>query len=147
MWLCSLRSVEVELATLKTELPTLRAENDELRKVWLQRFSVYPCQASCLWLNVDTELCDIIILLQFYDYSTYVPSVLWRCWLGGRKGIRPIKDFGGCGCGGAVSPVGVAPTWIVGASASIIFPCCIKIQKNWCFSGSGLPGLSRNKGR
>ena len=21
-----------------------------------------------------------------------VPSVLWRCWLGGRKGIRPIKN-------------------------------------------------------
>jgi len=53
-----------------------------------------------------------------------------RCWLGGRKGIRPVKNFGGCGCGGAVSPVGVAPTRIVGASASIIFPCSIKIQKN-----------------
>jgi len=22
----------------------------------------------------------------------YVPSVLWRCWLGGRKGIRPVKN-------------------------------------------------------
>ena len=22
-----------------------------------------------------------------------VPSVLWRCWLGGRKGIRPIKNW------------------------------------------------------
>ena len=21
----------------------------------------------------------------------FVPSVLWRCWLGGRKGIRPVK--------------------------------------------------------
>ena len=21
----------------------------------------------------------------------YTPSVLWRCWLGGRKGIRPVK--------------------------------------------------------
>ena len=21
-----------------------------------------------------------------------VPSVLWRCWLGGRKGIRPVKN-------------------------------------------------------
>ena len=24
-----------------------------------------------------------------------VPSVLWRCWLGGRKGIRPVKTSGG----------------------------------------------------
>ena len=23
--------------------------------------------------------------------SEIVPSVLWRCWLGGRKGIRPVK--------------------------------------------------------
>jgi len=21
------------------------------------------------------------------------PSVLWRCWLGGRKGIRPVKNW------------------------------------------------------
>jgi len=26
-----------------------------------------------------------------FDYWLLVPSVLWRCWLGGRKGIRPIK--------------------------------------------------------
>jgi len=22
-----------------------------------------------------------------------LPSVLWRCWLGGRKGIRPAKNW------------------------------------------------------
>jgi len=49
--------------------------------------------------------------------------------LGGRKGIRPVKNLGGCGGGGDVSPVGVAPTRTVGTSASIIFPCSIKIQK------------------
>jgi len=34
-----------------------------------------------------------------------MPSVLWRCWLGGRKGIRPVKNLGGgrhlSGWGGA----------------------------------------------
>jgi len=24
-----------------------------------------------------------------------VPSVLWRCWLGSRKGIRPVKKLSG----------------------------------------------------
>ena len=24
-------------------------------------------------------------------YTQYTPSVLRRCWLGGRKGIRPVK--------------------------------------------------------
>ena len=26
---------------------------------------------------------------------TFSPSVLWRCWLGGRKGIRPVKHLSG----------------------------------------------------
>ena len=25
----------------------------------------------------------------------WVPSVLWRCWVGGRKGIRPVKKLSG----------------------------------------------------
>jgi len=25
----------------------------------------------------------------------FVPSVLWHCWLGGRKGIRPVKNLSG----------------------------------------------------
>ena len=28
------------------------------------------------------------------DFSV-VPSVLWRCWLGGRKGIQPVKNLSG----------------------------------------------------
>jgi len=28
---------------------------------------------------------------QCYVPSVLVPSVLWHCWLGGRKGIRPVK--------------------------------------------------------
>jgi len=27
-------------------------------------------------------------------YHTTLPSVLWHCWLGGRKGIRPVKNMG-----------------------------------------------------
>jgi len=46
--------------------------------------------------------------------------------LGGRKGIRPVKTWGGYGGGVAVSSVGVAPTWTVGASASIFLLCCTK---------------------
>ena len=26
-------------------------------------------------------------------YVAYLPSVLWRCWLGSRKGIRPVKNW------------------------------------------------------
>ena len=35
-------------------------------------------------------------VVTFLEYSE-LPSVLWRCWLGGRKGIRPVKNWAvGC---------------------------------------------------
>ena len=36
-------------------------------------------------------------------------------WLGGRKGIRPVKNLGGCGDGSPLVSVGVAPIGTVGA--------------------------------
>ena len=30
-----------------------------------------------------------------YMFLIFVPSVLWRCWLGGRKGIRAVKKLSG----------------------------------------------------
>jgi len=29
-------------------------------------------------------------MIQYIVYEI-IPSVLWHCWLGGRKGIRPVK--------------------------------------------------------
>ena len=29
--------------------------------------------------------------------AVLLPSVLWRCWLGGRKGILPVKNWWGAG--------------------------------------------------
>ena len=31
--------------------------------------------------------------LPVHFHEILVPSVLWRCWLGGRKGIRPVKNW------------------------------------------------------
>jgi len=61
--------------------------------------------------------------------NLFIPSVLWRCWLGGRKDIRPVKNIEGFGCGGVVSPDGVAPTRTAGASASIITPAPQKSRR------------------
>jgi len=49
--------------------------------------------------------------------------------LGSRKGIRPVKTWGGYGGGVAVSSVGVVPTWTVGASASTFFLCSTKSRR------------------
>jgi len=42
------------------------------------------------------------------------------------KGIWWGGDDGG---GSLISPDGVAPSWNIGVSASVIFPCTINVQK------------------
>jgi len=39
---------------------------------------------SCPW-----EMCELIVHNCWY----WFPSVLWRCWLADRKGIRPVKNW------------------------------------------------------
>jgi len=76
-------------------------------------------------------------------YLAWVPSVLWRCWLGGRKGIRPVKKYGGWWRWALVSPDGVAPSRMIGVSASVNLPLHHKVQK--FSSGTDSPGWSRKK--
>jgi len=43
-------------------------------------------------------LLGYFVVTSDYDFSfmscmEVQPSVLWRCWLGGRKGIRPVKNW------------------------------------------------------
>ena len=40
--------------------------------------------------KMSNQITFIMILQCFV-----LPSVLWRCWLGGRKGIRPVKKLSG----------------------------------------------------
>jgi len=74
--------------------------------------------------------------------SPYLPSVLWHCWLGGRKGIRPVKN-GGWWWWTLVSLDGVAPSRMVGVSASVNLPLHHEVQK--FSSGTGSPGWSQKK--
>ena len=41
------------------------------------------------------QFLQSIFLFLFVFYKSIIPSVLWRCWLGGRKGIRPVKKLSG----------------------------------------------------
>ena len=52
----------------------------------------------------------------FTTVTDFRPSVLWRCWLGGRKGIRPVKN------------------WVVGllAWSSVWSEVQTCIQPGWC---------------
>jgi len=66
-----------------------------------------------------------------------LPSVLWHCWLGGMKSIRPVKN-GGWWRWALVSPDAVAPSRMVGVSASVNLPLHHKVQT--FSSGTGSPG-------
>jgi len=65
---------------------------------WSVQLSVIEkCRTDSILTHTHTHLehnycillLRIIILLLLHN----VPSVLWRCWLGGRKGIRPVKNW------------------------------------------------------
>ena len=56
------------------------------------------------WCGRNINCCEGVINLSltnqhqslFFCYTfllIVMPSVLWRCWLGGRKGIRPVKKL------------------------------------------------------
>jgi len=71
--------------------------------------------------------------------------VLWCCWLGGRKLIRPVKNMGRWWRWALVSPDGVTPSRMVSLPASVNLPLHHKVQK--FSSGTGSPWWSRKKGR
>jgi len=66
-----------------------------------------------------------------------MPSVLWRCWLGGRKGIRPVKNWVMGYWHGYLS--GARCRWFAcspaDTTATPIISCSSKIQNGllfWC---------------
>jgi len=39
------------------------------------------------------QVIIVTVHLQCFNSFSATPSVLWHCWLGGRKGIRPVKNW------------------------------------------------------
>ena len=52
-----------------------------------------------IYLKAKSIVLLVLISTVYWlvDFSTvwcqFFPSVLWHCWLGGRKGIRPVKNW------------------------------------------------------
>ena len=94
--------------------------------------------------NVTIQQSIYDFLFTFYRHYS---SILYRfrlldCWLGGRKGIQPVKN-GGWYRWALVSLDGVAPSWMVSVSASVNLPLHHKVQR--FSSGTGSPGWSRKR--
>jgi len=63
---------------------------------WLRMVKTKESSKLLLLLSVMFDSTPISEFLISINVSL-LPSVLWRCWLGGRKGIRPIKNWAvGC---------------------------------------------------
>ena len=56
-------------------------------------------------------------------YFTVLPSVLWRCWLGGRKGIRPVKNWVvGCWRGADLHTAQLMPLSLASVKSRLVLP-------------------------
>ena len=81
---------------------------ERIANVWthcllMLTFPHCPGLNNLLSKSIFHSLCSVISynhLVRFrlqYIFYIFMPSVLWCCWLGGRKGIRPVKN-GVVGC-------------------------------------------------
>ena len=65
----------------------------------LSWWDVTGCNNFASWtLIIAQNMQETFILFYFTFYFilaglNYMPSVLWRCWLGGKKGIQPVKNW------------------------------------------------------
>ena len=91
----------------------------------------YLCLLSILFFSGSLFCCFLVYI--------WLPSVLWRCWLGGRKGIRPVKNgvvrwwhgyLSGARCRLAYGPADVTAT----------HSCFSKIQIGFTFLVPAHPG-------
>ena len=116
---------------------------------WLGTTVVYPHTYEHL-LPVTVGLCLAVVLFGFF-YCGQFPCVAFSALmllvgcLGGRKGIRPVKKYGGWWRWALVSLDGLALIRMVSVSASVNLPLHHKVQK--FSSGTGSLGWSQNKGR
>ena len=74
-----------------------------------------PNQIHKMCFQFFCILLSVLLFNYLFQSCWSLPSVLWRCWLGGRKGIRPVKNWVvGCWCGylsGVRAQTCIWPSW------------------------------------
>ena len=99
------------VATLENRKITVSQQWLDLHKIWHYAV-VAPVVKKCFkiqysgrlpfWKKISKShyLAIFWPILTKFGMMIQLPSVLWCCWLGGRKGIRPVKNWVvGCWCG------------------------------------------------
>ena len=88
--------------------------------------------------------CLLYIVVSWYfhrqwNFQSTVSSVLWRCWLGGRKGIRPVKNRV-VGCDVICLERGADLHTAQLMPLPLTVSCCSKIQIGFAFLVPAHPG-------
>ena len=67
-----------------------------VRKIFEVLFRVFESQPVNLFHSSRTLSKSVNSYICLSDFNWTLWSVLWRCWLGDRKGIRPVKNEWWC---------------------------------------------------
>ena len=124
---------------------SLRLPESQFHMIGISAPSHFSC---CVHASV-TKNCFVVVRLLgtkrgFICETLPLPSVLWRCWLGGRKGIRPVKNWVvRCWCGylsGARCRLAYGP-----ADATATHYLLLQYNPDWFYlSGTGSQGRLRH---
>ena len=90
-------------------------------------------------------VCCYFEFSDIWDFN--VPSMLWRCWLGGRKGIQPVKNWVVRCWHGYLSGARcrLAYATETDATATYCLSCFSKIQIGFTFLVPAHPGSPRKR--
>ena len=90
---------------------------DRAKTVAVDRYLLSPTQNILVWIclhaagsrliilffSIGLNASDSVTITVTFTEGEVMPSVLWRCCLGGRKGIQPVKNMEWWGAGVVVS--------------------------------------------
>jgi len=100
------------------------------------------------YLSSYISFCFLVLCLMFFSFLVLCGRVAFSALMllvGRQEGHLACKKYGGMVRWALVSPDGVAPSQMVGVSASVNLPLHHTVQN--FSSGTGSPGWSRKKGR
>ena len=116
-----------------------------IRNTWREEDRGRTGWATFTWKTTNKK--DEIIIHHLIVYHR-MPSVLWHCWLGGRKGIRPIKNWVMRYWSGYLFAARCKWFAYGPADATAISSSLASVKSRMVYlSGAGLPRLSWKKGR
>jgi len=125
-----------------SEVPTHFFQRPGFTTIQLTYTNIHYAYSFCITFLSQKQRCPYLVW-GTSCLNLFHPSVLWHCWLGGRKGIWPVEKWGDGGGGHWLVQMEWRPA-ARSVSASVNLPLHHKVQFS---SGTGSPGWSRKKGR